>query len=246
MKDILMKDVLDMHTHTLASGHAFSTIREMTRAAADKGLELLGITEHAPRMPGSCHEFYFSNLKILDRSAYDVPVLFGVELNILDKEGHIDLAERHLRELDYGIASLHPPCIPFMSEADMTAAVILAMQNPYVQIIGHPDDSRFPLNYDEVVAAAKECGAMLEINNASLSPTGFRVGARENYFRMLEYCKKYKCPVIVSSDAHVDTLVGEHGYASALLAECDFPQELVVNTSTDCFFAALQRAKNNA
>ncbi len=241
-----MKDVLDMHTHTLASGHAFNTIREMTRAAGSKGLELLGITEHAPLMPGSCHEFYFSNLKILDRSAYDVPVLFGVELNILDKEGHIDLAERHLQELDYGIASLHPPCIPFMSEADTTSAVISAMQNPYVQIIGHPDDSRFPLNYDELVAAAAEYDVMLEINNSSLAPTGFRVGARENYFRMLEYCKKYKCPVILSSDAHVDTLVGEHGYAVSVLAECDFPQDLVINTSTDRFFTMLQRAKKPA
>ena len=60
-----MRDVIDMHTHTLASGHAYNTIREMTYAAKIKGLELLGITEHAPQMPGSCHEFYFSNLSIL-------------------------------------------------------------------------------------------------------------------------------------------------------------------------------------
>lgn len=235
-----MKDVIDMHTHTIASGHAFNTIREMTHAAAQKGLELLGITEHAPRMPGSCHEFYFSNLKILDRSAYEVPVLFGVELNILDKEGHIDLAERHLQTLDYGIASLHPPCIPFMSEADTTAAVICAMKNPYVQIIGHPDDSRFPLNYDELVCAAAEHHVLLEINNASLAPTGFRVGARENYFRMLEYCKTYRCPVILSSDAHADTLVGEHSYAAAVLAECNFPEDLVVNSSAGKFLSFLR------
>ncbi len=238
-----MKDVIDMHTHTVASGHAFNTIREMTQAAANKGLELLGITEHAPLMPGSCHEFYFSNLKILDRSAYDVPVLFGVELNILDKEGHIDLAERHLQELDYAIASLHPPCIPFMSEAETTSAVISAMRNPYVQIIGHPDDSRFPLNYDEIVSAAAEYHVFLEVNNASLAPTGFRVGARENYFRMLEYCKKYKCPVILSSDAHADTLVGEHGYAAAVLDECNFPEELVVNTSAEAFLTFLNKGK---
>ncbi len=240
-----MKDVLDMHTHTLASGHAFNTIREMSRAAAEKGLELLGITEHAPLMPGSCHEFYFSNLKILDRSAYDVPVLFGVELNILDKEGHVDLSEQHLKELDYGIASLHPPCIPFMSQADTTSAVIAAMKNPYVQIIGHPDDSRFPLNYDEVVAAAAEYHVLLEINNASLSPTGFRVGAYENYLCMLEYCKKYKCPVILNSDAHADTLVGDHRYAIDVLKACDFPEELVVNTSVAYFSKQIEKAKKH-
>ena len=48
-----MRIELDTHTHTLASGHAYSTISEMIDAAAQKGLKLLGITEHAPAMPGS-------------------------------------------------------------------------------------------------------------------------------------------------------------------------------------------------
>ena len=43
--------VLDSHTHTLASGHAYNTITEMAQAAADKGLSLLAITEHGPAMP---------------------------------------------------------------------------------------------------------------------------------------------------------------------------------------------------
>jgi len=150
-----------------------------------------------------------------------------------------DLAERHLKNLDYAIASLHPSCIPFMNEADTTSAVINAMKNPYVQIIGHPDDSRFPLNYDEVVCAAAEHHILLEINNASLTPNCFRVGARENYLRMLEYCKKYRCHVLLSSDAHADTLVGNHSYAAAVLTECNFPEELVVNTSPDKFISFL-------
>ena len=44
----MMRDVLDTHTHTLASGHAYSTIRENVRAAAERGLDLIAITEHAP------------------------------------------------------------------------------------------------------------------------------------------------------------------------------------------------------
>ena len=47
-----MKIELDVHTHTIASGHAFSSLQEMVRAAADKGLKLLGITEHTPGIPG--------------------------------------------------------------------------------------------------------------------------------------------------------------------------------------------------
>ena len=55
----------DLHTHTIASGHAYSTIKEMANSAKEKGLKLLGITEHAPTMPGTCHEFYFQNFRVL-------------------------------------------------------------------------------------------------------------------------------------------------------------------------------------
>ena len=84
-KEINLKNVLDVHTHTLASGHAYNTIMEMAKAASEKGMELLGITEHAPAMPGTCHEFYFLNLKVLKRSLYGITVLFGAEAMMLYK-----------------------------------------------------------------------------------------------------------------------------------------------------------------
>ena len=56
-----MKDLLDVHTHTIASGHAYSTLREMIEAAKRRGLSLIGISEHGPRMEGSCPEIYFCN-----------------------------------------------------------------------------------------------------------------------------------------------------------------------------------------
>ena len=105
-----MIDVLDMHTHTLASGHAYNTIYEMAARGRSLGMEALGITEHAPAMPGTCHEFYFSNLKAVPRVIDGLKMLFGVELNLLDSEGHVDLAEDIIREMDLCVASIHPPC----------------------------------------------------------------------------------------------------------------------------------------
>ena len=72
-----MNYVLDVHTHTIASGHAYNTMREMAKAAADKGLELLGITEHAMAMPGTCHEYYLQNLKMVEREMYGTELLLG-------------------------------------------------------------------------------------------------------------------------------------------------------------------------
>ena len=49
--------VMDLHTHTIASGHAYGTVREMAQAAAERGVEILGITEHAPGIPGTAYPF---------------------------------------------------------------------------------------------------------------------------------------------------------------------------------------------
>ena len=92
--------VLDLHTHTIVSGHAYSTLREMAKAASDKGLELLGITEHAPKMPGTCHLFYFDNLRIVPRELYGIELVLGSEVNILDAKGTVDLPQKTMEKLD--------------------------------------------------------------------------------------------------------------------------------------------------
>ena len=64
--------------------------------AQNKGLDVYGITEHAPRMKGTCTDFYFHNLKVVPRKHGDLELLLGVELNILDENGTVDLEEPHL------------------------------------------------------------------------------------------------------------------------------------------------------
>ena len=74
---------------------------------------------------------------------------------------------------------------------------------------------------------------MIELNNTSLTPGGSRIHAYENDRIILPLCAKYKVPVIMNSDAHFTTAVGEHGRAEALLKELNFPEELIANTSTE-------------
>lgn len=228
-----MKYILDVHTHTLASGHAYNTMREMAQAAAEKGLELLGITEHGIKMPGTCCDFYFQNLKMVERQMCGIELLLGSELNIMDYDGTVDLTERTLRELDIVIASYHPPCIRAGSREEVTRGYLKVLRNPYVDIIGHPDDGRFSVDYKELVLEAKENKKLLELNNNSLDPRCLRQNARENDIKMLEYCIEYKQPVVVNSDAHTDMLVGRHDFVQEVLDEMDFPEELVVNRSVE-------------
>lgn len=233
-----MNFILDSHTHTVASGHAYSTLMEMARAAADQGLKLLCITDHAPGMEGTTNRDYFSNARIIDRELFGVQLMIGVELNILDTQGKVDLDQPLLSKLDLGVASLHTKCIAPGGDAEgYTHAVISAMDNPYINIIGHPDDGRYPLHYPEVVRAAGEKGVLLEVNNSSLTPGCFRQNAPVHCAEMLRLCKQEGVPVVVGSDAHMCTYVGRHQYAEALLKELDFPKELVMNRDSDTFRA---------
>ena len=229
-----MKIVLDTHAHTLASGHAYNTIREMAKAAADKGLEAIALTDHAPDMPGSCHLFYFQNLRVVPRNQCGVKLFLGTEANILDENGSVDLPDSVLAEMDLVIASSHPPCDKgAQTKMDITNAYLAAMENPHIDIIGHPDDGRFMVDYEAIVKKAKETHTLLELNNSSLRPGGFRVNTRENDLEMLRLCKKYEVPISIGSDAHVDVDLAGFDLAMEVLKECEFPEELVVNTSLE-------------
>ena len=239
----MIKDVMDTHTHTLASGHAYSTIRENAAAAARKGLELLAVTEHAPRMTGSCQAIYFQNLKVVDRHAYDVELMLGAELNILDEQGTVDLTENTLAQMDLAIASLHIPCIVPGSREYNTQACVNAVKNPRIHILGHPDDPRYPVDFRAIVQAAKEYGTLLELNENSLRPGRSRKNTRPQYEEMLKLCVEYQVPIVIGSDAHTDTDVGRHDLAHALLEELHFPEELIVNRSVDALKTVLENKR---
>ena len=235
-----MKDILDVHIHTTASGHAYSTFGEVIAAAKSKGLELVGIADHAPSVPGVSHSFHFVNFKVIPRDAYGMKIAMGAELNIIDYSGSTDLPAKILKKLDYTIASLHRECIDTGSVDENTAALIGAMRNPHVVILGHPDNPQFPADLDAVARAAKDSGVLLEVNNSSYTPNAHRAGSAENAKLMLAACKRYGTKVIMGSDAHIDLDVGNHALSQKLLADNDFPEELVVNSDIEKFFDCIR------
>lgn len=239
-----MRVEIDTHTHTLASGHAYNTINEMAKTAADKGLKGLAITEHAPQMPGTCHLFYFQNLRVVPRERYGIELLLGTELNIMNEDGEVDLPEETLKTLDIAIASMHTPCFKGERTVEkVTAAYEKVMEHRYVDIIGHPDDGRFPVDMERLVSQAKKTGTLLEVNNSSLRPDGFRENTRENCLRMLKECKKQGAMIVLGSDSHVDVDIAEYPYAEEVLRKADFPEELIANLSLEKLKASLKHNK---
>lgn len=228
-----MRYLIDTHTHTLASGHAYNTIDEMTRKAADIGLFNIAFTEHAPKMPGSCGKLYFSNYRVLPKEKYGVRRFFGCEANITDYQGKLDLSDGYLQKMDIVIASFHIPCIKPATIKEHTVALLKVMDNPHVHIIGHPDDNRYELDMETLVKAAKEKHKLLELNNTSLKPEGPRSGARANDLQMLDLCKKYDVCIALGSDAHVEEDICNFTYAEELLTQVSFPERLIVNLDMD-------------
>ncbi|WP_459479095.1 phosphatase [Clostridium saccharoperbutylacetonicum] len=226
---------LDVHTHTIASGHAYSTIREMMKAASKKGLKLLGITEHARGIPGTCSDIYFENLKVVPREMYGVELMLGAEINILDYDGSLSLEDRIIDKLDIRIAGIHNHCYTPGTIEQNTNTVVQVIKKHKIDIISHPDDGSCPLDYDTIVRASKKYNTLLELNNNSINPINCRKNARENNINMLKLCKKYNVQIILSSDAHIDTDISRFDFSYGILNEADFPEKLVINSSVTDF-----------
>ena len=192
-------------------------------------------------MPGTCHEYHFHNMRMLTREMYGIQVMHGVEVNIMGDDGSLDMKDALLAQMDVVIASLHIPCIKPGTKEENTAALLHAMENPYVNIIGHPDDSRYPVDYEKLVRKAKERKVLLELNNTSLHPKSSRKDARPNDEILLRLCMEYEAPIILGSDAHTQEDIGNFQYALLLLEEIGFPKELVVNRSVEDYKKYINR-----
>ena len=239
----MRKILIDAHTHTVASGHAYSSLQEMAQAAADKGLQVLGITEHGPSIQGTCPLVYFKNMHVVPRQMYGIRILMGCEINILDTKGTLDLKDEYLNRLDIAIAGIHDPCWQGGTREENTEGMLNVIHHPKIHIISHPGDGSAELDFEPMVLAAKGSHTLLEINNHSLAPLRDKPLARANNLELLRLCKKYDVPTILGSDAHISFQIADYDRLMPLLAETEFPDELIMNFWPDRFFEYLGIAK---
>ena len=227
-----MKYCLDTHIHTMASGHAYSTLLEYVDRAKKIGLELIGITDHAPMMPGASNIFQISNQVVIPRVIDGVKVLRGVEANIIDFDGKIDVEKRYLERLDIVIASFHDVCLTPSTVEENTKAFLGAIKNPYVDIIGHLGNPKIPVDYEKIVKACKEYDTIIEINNSSFK-SGSREGSEKNCNFIAELCAIYDVKVIMGSDSHIVFTLGEFENSIKTIEKSGISDENVMNTSVE-------------
>lgn len=233
-----MKIIADMHVHTVASTHAYSTVKEMTEAARDMGLEFLAITDHTPNSTDGPHIWHFHNLhKAIPRELFGVKLIYGAESSVTDYEGHIDLPEDECAALDWIIGSVHTDILRSGTCEQNTAAYLGLAKNPQVDVIGHCANVKFTFDYERGIKAFKEYGKLVEINESTL----LWKNSEKNYREIIPLCKKYEVEIIVNSDAHFFTGVGRFGRSLQLLEEFGYPERLIVNADRDRLLERINR-----
>jgi len=236
-----MKLVIDTHTHTYASGHAYSTLIENARLAKENGLEVLCTTDHAESMPGAPHYWFFSNQRVLPRFLEGVAVIRGVESNILNIEGEVDIHPTTDRNLDWVIASFHEPVFRPANKETHTQALINVIEGGRVDALGHLGNPNFDFDFEVVLAEAKKHNVAIEINNTTLRGNS-RVGSVERCYEIAKIGKELGVYFTTGSDAHFCHDVGNLELASKLLDEIGIASEKVITHSSRQFldFLALR------
>ena len=182
MKGVLLmkKIVADIHMHTIVSGHAYGTIREMVLSAKKQNLYLIGISEHGPGIPGTVNPFYYSNLEVIPKIIDGIEVIHGCEINVLNG-GRLSLEQDYIDYLDYAIVGIHRQCYKDEGIDKNTDNIIECMKNEKVFFVSHPDDDHTPLDYIRLVQAAKQYHVALEVNNSSLVKKKYKLNCYINY-----------------------------------------------------------------
>ncbi len=226
-----MKYLIDLHTHTNVNPHAYSTIGENIKEAKIKGMKVIAVTNHGPALPDSPHWWSLLNLRALPDEIDGIRVLKGVEANIIDDMGNIDLNQQIYEIMDIILAGFHPVegYPDGKDKAKNTRAMINLIKSQKIDIIAHAGNPKFSIDYEEVIKAAKEYNVAIELNNSSFK--GSRNGSEENCKSIMSIAKKHKCYISLGSDAHFSYSIGDLDIVSDLLEKVAYPKELILNSS---------------
>jgi DNA polymerase (family 10) len=234
-----MKGDLQMHS-TASDGK--NSIEEMAEAARQLGHQYIAITDHSKavtvangldekRMAAHIKKIHAANDKGLG-----IRVLAGAEVDIL-KDGSLDYSDELLAQLDVVVCSVHSYFN--LDRAEMTERVLVAIENPYTQIIAHPTGRlllrRDAIDYDmqKILEACAKNGVAMECNSYP-----DRLDLKDVYLRM---CKDRGVKVVISTDSHNTANLAFIRYGVTMARRGWLEKHDVINTlPTEQFLAALR------
>jgi len=220
---------VDLHMHTVASTHDYSTLHDYIAIAKAKGLKLFAITDHGPDMADAPHHWHFINMRIWPRLVDGVGILRGIEANIKNTDGEIDCTGPMLDSLDLIIAGFHEPVFAPQDQQTHTQAMIATMASGNVHIISHPGNPKYPVDIQAIAEAAAKYQVALEINNSSFIHS--RKGSEANCRAIAAAVRDAGGWVALGSDSHTAFSLGDFTECRKVLDDVNFPEERILNVS---------------
>ncbi|HPF44036.1 MAG TPA: PHP domain-containing protein [Syntrophomonadaceae bacterium] len=237
----------DYHTHSRHSDGRQSDL-QIIEAARSRGLKEVAITDHGPLVLGigikDAGTLKNMRLRIDAFSSFfpDIDILLGVEANIRDLDGHLDINVTDMEPLDIIIAGLHPYTLPTSlshgihlngqnffrhlsrrqrqkAVAANTQATVAALDNnPQLDILSHPG-LFFHVDIAEVAKACARNQVLFEINCGHGYPP----------ISDIMIAKEQGVTFIINSDAHFQETVGQLDYGRTVIEQLGIPEERIVN-----------------
>lgn len=226
-----MNIIADCHTHTILSGHAYSTLIENVEEAKKRGLKIIASTDHGPQMPGACHYFGLINQGARSAIINGVHVLKGVEANILNVEGDIDIEDSLLKRFEFVAAGFHEPVLQPVNKDVHTEGYLNMIKKNRVDMITHCGNPSFDFDFETVLKAAVEANIAVEINDSSFNHS--RKGSHDRCLNIAKIMANLGGLVFVNSDAHFSASIGKFDDALKVIKDAGLKEEQIVNADVD-------------
>lgn|GEM_PF-359826 len=229
ISNIMLK--IDLHVHTLASGHAQNTILEYVNRAKFLKMKVVGISDHGPSTDSLATETYFATLKRIPEKINGIRVLKGIEANIINPKGDIDISDTVIGKLDYIMAGFHPNRFyANKGEKENTDTIINALKQGKINILTHPFVTHlFPSNVARVSEEACKNNVLLEVNLHYMKKFREHKQIMSNLRIMIEVSKQNKKKIIIGSDAHNVWELGNDSIMSKMKKEIRLTNKMVIN-----------------
>ena len=230
----------DLHVHSIFSLCGIHTVLELLERAKELGMKGFAVTDHALTLGGRLNNPFFERFK---SPCPQVKILKGVECNLLDENGKIDTPRAFMPFIDIVLLGIHPNTAKDLGREKYTDMLIAAIdKNPCVDIITHPNDPHYPVDYRRLAREAKSRGAALELNNSKILYSRSEIGeARE----LVKACLEERCRIAVCSDTHAIHELGTDESVRPLLKEVCFPEDLIVNRDEESALSFIESRRKN-
>ena len=230
---------VDFHVHTLFSKCGLHTILELLNQARTIGVKGFAITDHGPAVDGHHNSVFFERFTSPDPA---VRILKGMECNPVDGEGAIDVPVRYLPYMDIVLCGIHLNIEKGMDESIYTGMLQKTIEaNPVIDVISHPNDPSYPVDFHQLAKTAAAHGVALELNNSKIH---YGRSSTSLALELLEACRDQACRITLSSDTHAIHELGDDGAILPLLKQIAFPEELIANSTAEKAFAFIEERKS--